>query len=191
MKKMLLFTVVSLLFGLAVNAQQVEVGADNSFTAPIKDYKTYAWSKQIDQIPHDAVFVGPNGVLVFNNESTRSKIKNAIQFELSAKGYKQTSTNPDMIVLFRVLEQPTTLTTYNGYQMYDNGLDSTRTPANVQHTQVDAGTLLINIVDAKTSKVAWQGYASGILKPDMANDQAKIRQAVASIFNQFKYTALK
>lgn len=191
MKKTLLFLVVGLLFGFTSKAQQVQAGGDNSFTAPIKNYKTYAWSNQINQIPKSAIFVGPNGVLIFNNESTRSKIKDAIQFELQAKGYKQSNNNPDMIVLFRVLEQPTTLTTFNGYQLYDNGLDSTRTPDNVQQTKVDAGTLLINIVDAKTSKVAWQGYASGILKPDMANDQAKIRQAVASIFNQFKYTAAK
>src|SRR6478609_7622827 len=153
MKKILLFLAVSLLFSLFTSAQQVQVGGDNSFTAPIKDYKTYAWSNQIDQIPHSAVFVGTNGVLVFNNESTRSKLKNAIQYELDAKGYQHVSSNPDMIVLYRVLEQPATLTTYNGYQMYDNGLDSTRTPQNVEQTKVDAGTLMINIVDAKTSKM--------------------------------------
>ena len=182
---------VCLLFCLVGKSQQVEVGADKSFNASVSDYQTYAWSKQIDKIPNDAVFVGPNGVLVFNNESTRKNIKDAIEYQLDAKGYKQDNSNPDMIVLFEVLEQPANLTTYNGYKMYNNGLDSTRTPENVEQTKVNPGTLLINIVDAKTSKVAWQGYASGILKPDMVNDEAKIRQAVASMFDQFKYTARK
>jgi len=191
MKRVLFFLAMSVIVSIAAKAQQVQVGADKSFAAPVSDYKTYAWSNQIDKIPGSAIFVGPNGVLVFNNESTRRKIKDAVQFELDAKGYKQVTNNPDMIVLFRVLEQPTKLTTFNGYTMLDNGLDSTRTPDNVEQVQVDAGTLLINLVDAKSGKVAWQGYASGILKPDMANDKSKIRQAVASIFNQFKYTAKK
>ena len=181
---------MSILLSFTTNAQ-VEVGADKSFTATISDYKTYAWSNQIDQIPNDAVFVGPNGVLVFNNESTRKKIKDAIQYQLEAKGYKMQNSNPDMIVLFRMLEQPTSLTTYNGYKMYNNGIDSTRTSANVEQTKVNAGTLIINLVDANSGKIAWQAYASGILKPDMVNDEAKIRQAVSSMFDQFKYVAKK
>lgn len=189
MKKTIFFLAIGILFCLIGRAQQVEVGSDKSFEAPMGEYKTYAWSKQIDKIPGDAVFVGPNGVMIFNNESSRKRIKDAIEYQLDAKGYKQDNSNPDMIVLYDVLEQPTTLTTYNGYKMYNYGMDSTRTPENVEQTDVTEGTLLINVVDAKTSKVAWQAYASGILKPDMMNDEGKIRHAVASMFDEFEYRA--
>lgn len=172
-----------------VKAQQVEVGADKSFSANISDYKTFAWSSDIDKIPSDKIFVGPNGVLIFNNESAREKIKEAIQYELTSRGYKMQSGNADMLVTFMVLEQPGTLRTYNGYKMLYNGLDSTRTPENVEKVSVDAGTLLINIIDGKSGKVAWQGYASGILKPDMINDQTKVREAVRRIFDQFHFKA--
>jgi len=172
-----------------VKAQQVEVGADKSFSANISDYKTYAWSTDIDKIPSDKIFIGPNGVLVFNNESAREKIKEAIQYELTSRGYKMQSGNADMIVTFMVLEQPGTLQTYNGYKMLYNGLDSTRTPGNIEKVSVEAGTLLINLIDAKSGKVAWQGYASGILKADMINDQAQVREAVRRIFDQFKFKA--
>lgn len=168
---------------------QVNVGADKSFQVSINDYKTYGWSKDIDQIPNNRIFASPNGVIIFNNESTRSKIKKAVQYEMDAKGYKYDPNNPDMFVIFQVTEQPGTLRTYNGYQMIDNGFDSVRTRDNVAHTKIDGGTLLINIVDNKSDKVAWQGYASGILKPDMVNDESKVRQAVSTIFNQFKFTA--
>ncbi len=188
MKKTILF-VVSALFSFAIKSQNVVVGADNSFTTSLNNYSTYAWSKNIDRIPSDQIYVSPSGVYVFNNESVRSKIKNAIEFELSAKGYKKDQSNPDLLVLFTVTERPGNLRTYNGFQMVYNGLDSVRTPQNVQTTKIDAGTIIINILDAKSGKVAWQGYASGILKPQMINDESQVRQAVASIFKKFSFKA--
>jgi hypothetical protein len=74
-------------------------------------------------------------------------------------------------------------------QIINGGLDTVRTADNVQNTSIDAGTLLINILDAKSGKVAWQGYASGILKPGMVNDETKVREAVSSIFKQFNFKA--
>ena len=188
MKKVILL-ILSGLFSFTIKAQDVVVGADNSFKTSLNDYSTYAWSKDIDQIPSDQIYVSPSGVYVFNNESVRSKIKDAIEYELSAKGYKKEATDPDLLVLFTVTERPGQLTTYNGYQKVYGGLDSVRTPQNVQSTQIDAGTLIINILDAKSGAVAWQGYASGILKPDMINDESKIREAVAKIFSRFDFRA--
>lgn len=188
MKKTILL-IFSVLFCFAVKSQNVVVGADNSFTTSLNNYSTYAWSKNIDQIPSDAIYINPSGVYIFNNESVRSKIKNAIEFELSAKGYQKNENNPDMLVLFTVTERPGTLRTYNGYQMIDNGLDSVRTPQNVQTTKIDAGTLIINIIDSKTGMVAWQGFASGILKPKMLVDEMQVREAVASIFSKFNFKA--
>lgn len=188
MKKIILF-ILSGFFCFAVKSQNVVVGADNSFTTSLSDYSTYAWSKSIDQIPSDAIYINPSGVYVFNNESVRSKIKNAIEFELSSKGYKKDENNPDMLVLFTVTERPGKLKTYKGYQMIDNGLDSVRTPQDVHTTSIDAGTLLINIIDSKTGVVAWQGFASGILKPEMLNDESQVRHAVASIISKFDFRA--
>lgn len=98
------------------------------------DYKTYTWAQNIDEIPSDGMFVGTNGVLIYNNESTRSKIKDAIRYALDAKGYKYMPSGADMIVIFDVTEQPGTLTNYNGYEMIQLGLDSVRTPENVVKT---------------------------------------------------------
>jgi hypothetical protein len=88
-----------------------------------------------------------------------------------------------------VTERPGKLKTFNGYEMIDNGLDSVRTPQDTQTVDIDAGTLIINLLDAKSGVVAWQGYASGILKPDMINDNTKVREAVASIFQKFDFKA--
>lgn len=94
-----------------------------------------------------------------------------------------------MIVLFTVTERPGHLKTYNGYRLVTSENDNMNSSENIRNTKIDAGTLIINIVDAKSGVVAWQGLASGILKTHMINDVSKVRQAVASIFNKFKYKA--
>lgn len=187
MKK--LFLAMVLMTACYFSKAQVNVGADKSFSANISDYKTFAWTSDIDKIPSDKIFIGPNGVLVFNNESVRERIKNAIRYELESRGYQMGSDNADMLVTFMILEQPGELRTYNGYEMLDYGLDSTRTPENVETVDVAAGTLIINLIDNKSDKVAWQGYASGILKPEMVNDDSQVKEAVHSIFQQFDFKA--
>jgi hypothetical protein len=187
MKKMLFTTGILLLITSTIWAQNV--GTDRDLDAKIKKYKTYAWSRNVDQIPDDRVFIGPNGILVFNNESTRSKIKDAIKYELDARGYKMDNTNPDFFVTFMVSEQPADITTFNGYTTIHNGLEKVRTPEDVGTTHVKAGTVLINFIDSKSSKQVWRGFASGILQPDMVNDQSKVRSAISSIFSEYQYKA--
>lgn len=174
---------------LAGNAVAQEVGADRALKSNIAQFKTYAWTEKIDNIPGDAVVVSPGGVMLFNNESTRSHIKEAIRYELDARGYKPSDANADFLVHFSVLEQPTELVTYNGYRVIQNGLDTVRTPENLERLPVEKGTVLINFIDRKSGQQVWQGYASGILKADMVNDRSKVRNAIASIFNEFKYKA--
>lgn len=188
MKKLLLFA-VTLGCCIFAEAQQVKVGADKSFKQSINGLKTFAWSSEINRIPNSAMFITPNGVYVFNNESTRERIKKAIKFELNAKGFTENESHPDMLVIFRINEQPGTLHTFKGYEMYDEGFDSTRTPQNKETVKIKSGTLIINILDAKSDAVAWQGYASGILKPDMVNNDVKVREAVSAIFKHFKFHA--
>jgi hypothetical protein len=186
MKKIFFFATALFLISTMTMAQ---VGTDKELHVPIGKYKTYAWTKDIDMIPSGSVFIGPNNVLIFNNPSTRNRIKQSIQYELGARGYTMNPVNPDFLVTFQVLEQPTDLITYNGYKMLYNGLDSTRTRDNVEKTHVTAGTVLIKFVDAKSGKQVWQGYNSGALNPDMVNSDQRVREAISEIFRQYKYMA--
>ncbi|MDQ6815634.1 MAG: DUF4136 domain-containing protein, partial [Bacteroidota bacterium] len=152
-----------------------------------KNIKTYSWTTDIDKIPNDQLFIGLNGVYVFNNESSRKMIKDAVQFELDSRGYKNMGMGTaDMLVSFAVLERPGRLRTTNGYVTLSSG-EKVLTSDNVGYTDVKPGTLMINFTDTKNNKQVWQGFASGILQPDQMRDQSKIREAVSKIFSQFKY----
>lgn len=185
--KKLLFIMMCVAFSMSSQAQKIQSGADHSFKQSLNNYTTFGWSADIEKIPSDAIFIAPGDVYVFNNESTRAKIKEAILFELNAKGYTESETDPQMLVLFEVTEKPGKLVTFNGYDIIDG--EKVRTSEDEEKIDIAAGTLLINLVDAKSGLVAWQGYSSGILKPDMVNDNVKVREAVASIFNEFKFQA--
>lgn len=174
-------------FSFAATAQ--EVGGDRKLSADFENYKTYAWVTDIDNIPQDKMFVGPEGVLIFNNNSSRASIKEAVQYELSARGYTMAEKDADLLVNFSVLEQSGRLRTYDGYQVLGMGGDTIRTEDNLEWTEVQPGTLLVNLIDRKTSELVWQGYASGILKQDMMRDKLKVREAVSSIFQEFNYKA--
>jgi hypothetical protein len=158
-------------------------GKNKSLNADFKGIKTYSWRSDIDNIPTDKVLIGTNGIFIFNNESGRKMIKDAVQYELSAKGYRMVETNPDIFLSFIVLEQPASLRTTQGYVTVWSG--EVRTEDNVSYTDIKPGTLIINIT--KNDKQIWQGFVSGILKAEEMNDQSKVRNAVSIIFEQFSY----
>ncbi len=162
------------------------MGENKDLGANFKDIKTYAWTSDIDNIPTDKVLVGPNGVFIFNNESGRKIIKDAVQYELDAKGYQMASSSPDMLISFFVLEQPGSLRTTEGYVTLSSG-EQVRTEDNVSYTDVQSGTLIVNMINADNNKQIWQGFVSGIMKADDMRDQSKVRNAVSSVFGQFNY----
>lgn len=191
MKKLLILSsglliFITLLTGCSAAKKTPVVGKNTDLNANFKSIKTYGWTSDIDNIPKDAIFIGPNGVLVFNNESGRKMIKEAIQYELDSRGYTMNNSNPDMLVSFSITEQPGSLRTTNGYVTLSSG-EKTRTKDNVSYTAVQPGTLIINFIDAKSNIAIWQGFVSGILKADQMQDKTKIREAVSSVFSQFKY----
>ncbi len=184
MSGLLIFMV--LLQGCSATKKAPVVGKNTDISADFKSIKTYSWTTDIDNIPKDQIFVGPNGVYIFNNESGRKMIKDAMQYELDLRGYTMDKNNPDMLISFLVLEQPGSLRTTNGYVTVASG-EKVRTEDNVSSTDVKPGTLIINFIDAKSNTAIWQGFASGILQADQMRDESKVRQAVSSVFSEFKY----
>ena len=172
--------------GCSASKETPVVGKASDINENFKKIKTYSWTSDINKIPNDKIFIGPNSVYIFNNESGRKMIKDATQYELDARGYKMAATNPDMLVSFSVTEQTGRLRTTNGYVRVSSG-EKVRTKDNIGYADVQPGTLIINLIDAKTSEVIWQGFASGILHADQVRNETKVREAVSSVFSQFKY----
>ncbi|WP_018617111.1 DUF4136 domain-containing protein [Segetibacter koreensis] len=190
--KKIIFSIVPFLFFLlfqtgCTSKMTPTVAKNADLSTNYKNIKTYSWTSDIDNIPNDQLFIGMNGIYIFNNESARKMIKDAIQYELDSRGYKKVKgDNGDMKVSFSVLEREGRLKTTNGYVTLSSG-EKVRTDDNVSYTDVKPGTLIINLIDSKQKVQIWQGFASGILQPDNLRDQSKVRQAVSSIFSKFQH----
>ncbi|TDB58682.1 DUF4136 domain-containing protein [Arundinibacter roseus] len=176
-------------------AQDYRVTSDKDLGAPFDSYKTYSWAKQVRTANSLAYAI--------NDAILKAKIQDAIDHEMAARGYKMKTNNPDLLVNYRIFEEPVEMTGYEGYfrdseywgtdEVTNNRLGmlprSTSTGINDNTTDYyfDAGTLLVQIVDAKKGVVVWQGYASGVLDGDKKfdRDPTHVAKAANMIFDEY------
>jgi hypothetical protein len=106
-------------------------------------------------------------------------------------GYKLNE-NPDqadLIVNFRVFDQPVKLKGNQGYgdSYWGNHQFNSITETEVE---VEAGTLLVSLADRESGKVVWQGFASGLIDNNaFVKDEGKISEAVNLIFEDYNQRA--
>ncbi len=63
-----------------------------------------------------------------------------------------------------------------------------RQPKDTISYNVKPGTILVSLIDAKTSEVVWEGFASGVANNhDIINDEMKIKQAINLIFTKYEW----
>lgn len=162
---------------VSVNAQTRSIG-NSKVNTDFKKYKSFTW---VDNSK--------------SNSETNPVIENAIYNELEGRGYRENPEHGDLIVVYRVLDKKgkihgyrndSPIETYTGKQI--------RQPADTVTFAVDPGTVMVNIIDAKTDEAVWTGFSSGVVHnlPESAalsNDEVEIREAVHSIFDNFKYEA--
>lgn len=178
--------IVTLLIGMGYTgyAQNITVQANRNMDTDFDEYKTFHWASHVDSELQE-------GTLYFLNDlALKQDIREAVEYELEARGYKQDETNPDMVVNFRVFEEPTTL---KGYESYGTGYwtgEQIREPDELQTYEVEAGTLLISLLDRESGEIIWQGFASGLIEEDtFVKDETQIKEAVNLIFEEYGFEA--
>lgn len=119
--------------------------------------------------------------------SANEYIKKAIQEELIARGYHQDERNSDLIVSYRVLEKRTRVNGFVGEPTVVRGEESRNVEDTTSYT-LEPGTLMVSMIDRKTSEVVWDAFASGLATPDsFAVRPEKAREVVRRIFDEFKH----
>jgi hypothetical protein len=171
------------IFSSLLYAQDVTVKTDTDPDSNLDKYKTFYWASQVD----DKL---DSGFLFMHDLALKEDIREAVKHEMEGRGYKVDQANPDLIVNFRVFEEPSTL---KGYESYGTSYWSGQTVAdreNLLTYEVQPGTLLISLLEKKSGHIVWQGFASGLLKEkEFEKDEAKIKQAVNLIFEEYDHRA--
>jgi hypothetical protein len=178
MQKRLVIAVAAVLLVPALALAQ-KVSYDFDKTANFAGFKTYAHK--------DGTKVG--------QELIDARIVAAIETELAAKGFTKVEANPDVFVVYHIaFDKQKDISTFSsgyggGYGPYGYGwgggwgMGSTTT----QVRDILIGTLVIDLADAKESKLAWRGM--GVKEVNTGNNPEKrdksINNAVKKIFKNY------
>lgn len=176
---MIMLVLLALLTNCSPNKRMAVVQSDANTDVDFDQFKSYAFASQVDnQLDEGLFFV--------NDLIAKAHIRNAVSHELGSRGYEKSADSPDMVVNFRLFDKPTTISALG--DMGENYWDGTPVPepATPQSYQVEAGTLMVHLIDKESGKLLWQGFASGFMEGEgITHDKTKIQQAVKSLFDQF------
>ena len=152
-------------------------------------YKTFAWANSGDMKKADRA----------DNDIIDNNIKNSVSQELVKKGWSETDNNPDVLLDYTVAvkrgtkreSDPVYAYPYTSYLYGRRGLYSIWYPNSLMgyhsyNVPFKEGELTINMVDAKTNKLIWQGWAKGEINGGNVTTKAAIAE-VKSIFKKFDY----
>ena len=184
MKRIMFACLLSVGFVFAANAQSITVKSDRTPDTDFSNFKTFYWSSQAD------AWLDEGGIYFLNDLGMKSIIRDAVKGELMGLGYQIQSFEPDLIINFRVFDEPVTLKGYEDYGTSYWGDERYRGIDEQASYDVEAGTLLLSIADRKSGTVVWQGFASGLIENNtFIKEEGKIREAVNLIFEEFNQRA--
>lgn len=130
------------------------------------------------------------------SELNEERIWNSIRTEMIRKGYVENNQNPDLVVnAVSVLKNKKYLSAnsnfygYGGsfrpYGYWNGGYRSVSGSGSVQAYDYKDGSLLIDVVDAKSKRLIWEGKATAELTKQPKNPDEAIQKTVSKILNDF------
>ena len=158
----------SIYFSCSPYAVQIDYDRHVDFSR----YKTYKYIKKgkTDQTSK------------FQNDLNRKRFAQAIEKELSEKGYQRiTDEKPDFKVVYHLRFQKKLDTSIYGYR-YWPGTEISE--AYIQRRVYQEGSLIIDIIDKEENQLAWRGSAEGVLNEGDDADEL-INSLVKEILKEF------
>ncbi len=182
-KFLLAFIVMTTVFSCS---SSLKVTNDYDKAADFSTYKTFGFYKHTTE-----------GSV---SELNANRIMNAIRANLTAKGYTEQNSNPDMLVnavtILKDKQAVSATTNYYGYGglyrpygYWGGGMATGYTTVNTYNYK--DGSLSIDIVDNKTNKMVWQGIGNKDIDKAPKDPDATITDAVTKIMAGFPPGAKK
>ncbi len=182
MRRIFIITLLSSLFWAGCSSRII---VDKDPSVAFETYRTYKWNvleKNNSQNP------------IYKSELINQSLTASIDQELSKKGYVMDESKYDFLVDFHIYVQSKTVEDrnyaggyYRGERYYSNwGYEPG--PYNWNEGfglyQYDDGTLLVDIVDAKSNKLVWRGATKRVVD-EQRNISRDFAKNVARILHKF------
>jgi len=171
MKKLILFTVVAGLLSACSSSFKITTDFDNS--VQFDKFKTYNFTEESLALPI--------------NEFNKTRVLNAIEEQMSIKGFTKTD-DPQLLVNLHVtaerkVEASANTNYYGGSYRYRYGGGFSTTTVNVN--EYVEGTLFIDLIDKSEDLLIWQARCVGTLNADTKKMAQKIDDTIIKAF--YKY----
>lgn len=145
----LILLLVLLVFGCSPS---VSIYHDYDRQINISTFSTYGWKSNAQKESANSP--------IYTNELNDKRIKVAADKGLQSKGYQLTDEEPQLILHYHIIVEDRSVVTqdpyYHHYSPYWIGMD-------VNTYQYKQGTLIIDLMDAKTEGLLWRGWAVSVL----------------------------
>ncbi|MBO3271006.1 DUF4136 domain-containing protein [Hymenobacter defluvii] len=153
---------------------------DNSDAVDFTKYKTYSWASQVRDEGNTVYFLND---LVF-----KAMVRDAVDHEMVSRGYTYSPSGGDLLLNFRVFDQPTEIRSNENLGTGYWGANETYAYNTRNQVKLDRGSILVQMIDRNKSVEVWQGYASGLTNGNAFDkDKNKVYTAVGQIFNKYEY----
>lgn len=175
-KKYIILLLASATLGLA-SCSPFQVKSDYAETANFNEYKTY--KLRIDDLKM--------------NDIDQDRVLNELSKQLQMKGLS-VSANPDLIVNVKANHKkiqdiqsssPSGMFGWGGPFGWGVGMNRTWT------SNYNQGALILDLIDARTQKLVWQGVGSGISVDSPKSKQKQIPEIVAEIMENYPPNRMK
>jgi hypothetical protein len=157
-------TVAALMLIVLPACSSSQVKTEQDWDTDFARYRTYAWSKGAPA----------------RDPTIESRIHAAVDFELPFKGLEkvETASSPDLYIsTYASVEEQ--VIDQLGYEVGTSGAATSRTGV----LTLPTGTLVIDLVDARSGKLVWRGQATKAL--DHQVSEATLRKVARDIFRQY------
>lgn len=171
MKTIKLLSILGLF--ILTSCSSVYVNTDYDKKANFASYKTYAYSKaSVDKLEI--------------SDLDKKRILYAIDDAMPSKGFSK-SDNPDVLisVFTKERERVNVYSSMGWGYGYGWGWGPNWGMGYTNTTTTPEGTLYIDIIDAKTKELVWQGIGTGYLTTDSEKKDERIAEFVAKILEKY------
>lgn len=127
------------------------------------------------------------------NRFDKERIENAAFSEFKERGYEIVDENSDLVVsLFVVIDKKTSKTAYSNhygmggyYGRYYYGYGPMHYSTTIQEIEYTEGTIIIDVFDAKTKQLIWQGVGSDVINEKPQNRDRQIPYIIKGIMSKY------
>ena len=192
MKKSILMMLFGLFACLMTGCSSISIISDYDTSADFSKFNTYNFKRA--EAP-------PDNYPVVMNELNQKRVEKYVDEQMSLRNYSK-SDNPDLWITYYVrVEDKTRVesTTYGdpyhrsyyGPQYYGYYYGYNHTWTEVEEVNYKVGTLIVDLVDAKSNELVWYGAASKTLEENKPNPDKTIEEAIARMFYKYPFMAGK